>query len=124
MSNIKNETQLPVNNSSLPAALIHDTDKTIPRNNVETVFSENTVMQLEYLIHWFWDNSFVIADLMQMLHLYVKTNPQSYGATSPACMVNLVSNIIQLQEQLNELVHTERIWDWVNRDDKYYQPQP
>jgi len=92
--------------------------KTIKTIKVETFLSEKAITHFEYLIHWFWDNLTgyeVIGELMQMLEMYVKTNPGELYR-KPSDIVCTVSKVIQLLEQLNEAVIFEDVhnWNWEN----------
>ena len=89
-------------------------EKTMQRNEVKTVFSKNSVSQLECLIHWFW-NEFpqdgMTKDLMEILEVYVEAKPQIPYRT-PQSVVGIISNIIQLQERLMDIARSEKPYHW------------
>ena len=94
------------------------------RNEVKTVFSERGIMQLEWMVYWFWEKftGTPITDrLMKMLEVYAKVNPQEQHKTT-ADMVEIVSIIIQLCEQLNEIIEFETVQDWEDEVEGWVKP--
>ena len=102
----------------------------MPRNEVKTLLSKQSVFDFEWIINWLWDedvNSDMTECLMKMLECYVeeyrkdenRVHIELYPQHRPEMMINVVSHIIQLKERLNEIVNIEKVYNWKynNTDD-------
>jgi len=127
MENVKQASTEGKKEPTGQTALVHDTDKennSTGKIEVKTVLSERGVTHLECVVYWFWNNltGLSITDkLMKMLMVYAKVNPQVPHETT-ADMVEIISEIIQLHEQLSEIVEFETVWDWKDTYNGWYKP--
>lgn len=87
-------------------------------NTVQTVLSQDAVNRLESILYWFWnefDPDSLTRNLMQMLAVYIKANPNNVEiAQKPEWMTEMVSMIIQLNEQLTAVQTECKPWEWVD----------
>ena len=87
-------------------------------NTVQTVLSERAVNHLECILYWFWndfDSDCLTKNLMQMLSVYIKANPDNVHLTQkPDWMAQRVSEILQLNEQLTAVQEMDEPWNWIN----------
>ena len=91
--------------------------KMMPRNEIKTVLSKQALFDLEWLIWWYheqFERQDLIVYLMKMLKVCAKSAPNEFLDR----MVVTVSSVLQLNEKLTELLHSEKPWEWEHDDDK------
>lgn len=90
-------------------------------NTVQTVLSEQAVTSLENILYWFWndfDSERLTQNLMKMLEIYIKANPDDMHRTQkPDMMARRVSEVLQLNEQLASAKEMAKPWRWVDTPD-------
>ncbi|MDE5944093.1 MAG: hypothetical protein K2G93_00690 [Rikenella sp.] len=110
------------------ATEIKDVRNNEKRNTIQTVLSERAVGHLECILFWCseeFDFDSLSRDLLQMLKIYVQANPnviRRFG--KPTEMIDRVSMILQLSEQLKEVVEMEEPLRWEEDNDHVWiKPQ-
>jgi hypothetical protein len=96
------------------------------RNTVETALSDWAVGSFEILLRWLLDNvehTEFSATLMDVLAVYVEHCPNDAVSTrKPESVVKFISNILQLEDQLNYIMSEEKPRDWVEVSDGWALP--
>lgn len=109
------------------ATEIKDVRNNEKRNTIQTVLSEMAVYHLECILYWCTDEFIfdsLSRDLLQMLKIYVQANPNVFlSFRKPTEMIDRVSMILQLVEQLKEVVEMEKPWKWGEDSKGWIKPQ-
>ena len=87
-------------------------------NTVQTVLTERSTSNLACLLHSFWDDTNhdgFSSILMDMLAVYVKhCSTDVHPTRQPDSIVKFVSETIQLNERLVEIMNEEKPWQWID----------
>lgn len=104
-----------------------ETTTTRNLNTVQTVLSEDAVTRLESILYWFWnefDPDHLTEELMQMLSVYIKANPDVIKTThKPEWIADRVSMILQLNERLTAIREEAKPWEWVDAPHGWELPE-
>ena len=97
------------------------------RNMVATVFTESAIRRLESLMHWYWDEAEHTALthlIMKMLSVYVKhCSDEVHFTEKPEWLAeHLISDIIQYNEQMTQIMEEESVWQWKDSPDGWVLP--
>ena len=95
-------------------------------NSVNTVLSQRSVGSIEYLLHHFWNNFYhddLTDNVMSMLAVYVKHCPDDASTfKKPDWMIKFVSELIQLNGWLRDIMNDERVWEWKETSEGWSLP--
>ena len=109
------------NNSNINVT--HDCESV---NAVNTVLSQRSIKSIEYLLHHFWNNfehDCFTDKIMYMLSVYTKYCPEDvHTFKKPDWMIKFVSELIQLNDWLRDIMNDECVWEWENTSDGWKLP--
>ncbi len=88
-----------------------------PAPTVKTILTQDSIYNLELLLHWYSEwlhNAEVTEHLMILLATYVTSTPKEAHRKTTSNVIQTVSKLIQLREQLNDVAEHEMPWCWKN----------
>ena len=114
--------------SGEPQTRTNDSGSELGLNTVNTVLSEQSVALLESFLYEYWDefaDTGYVEPLMKMLSCYVKHYSDAADTRyifRPECMIDFVSRIIQINNDLGMILDFSDPYFWVNTDDGWRLP--
>lgn len=103
-------------NTTQPAAI--SAAPVTTRNTVKTALSEQGADALSIILHWFWDETdhdqfnLIIMDMLQDYLAHPDKSP--FIKRKPDDIARFVSNAIELNKLLCEVMNDEKPWNWID----------